>query len=48
MATAKLKNGQALELPFDEMLDFMVRNPELLEPQKSKEPMPKRRKEIAA
>ena len=43
MATAKLKNGQTLELPFEEMLDFIALNPEQVEPQKSEKPMPRRR-----
>lgn len=43
MATAKLKNGKTLELPFEEMLDFVALNPGEVEPQKSEKPMPRRR-----
>lgn len=45
MATAKLKNGQVLELPLEDMLDFIVVNSDQVEPQKSEKPMPRRRLE---
>jgi hypothetical protein len=42
MATAKLKTGETIELPFEEMLTFIVQNGDLIEKQQSQ--MPRRRK----
>lgn len=41
MATAKLKTGETIELPFEEMQQFVAENPELIEKQPSQ--MPRRR-----
>jgi hypothetical protein len=35
MAIAKLKNGETIELPFEEMQRFVAENPELIEKQPS-------------
>ncbi|GAC1463924.1 MAG: hypothetical protein NVS2B14_06050 [Chamaesiphon sp.] len=43
MAIAKLKSGETIELPFDEMLDFVAEHSELIEKQKSDFPLPPRR-----
>lgn len=43
MATAKLKTGETIELPFEEMLIFIAQNSELIQDQHSETPMPKRR-----
>ncbi len=43
MAIAKLKNGETVELPFDEMLTFITQNADLIQEQHSETPMPKRR-----
>lgn len=45
MAIAKLKNGEMLEKPLEEMLEFMVENPNSLGHIESSKPMPKRRTE---
>ena len=42
MATALLKNGETLELPFVQMQQFITEHPELIEKQISV--MPRRRK----
>jgi hypothetical protein len=41
MAIAKLKTGETIELPFEEMLTFIVQNGDLIEKQQSQ--MPRRR-----
>lgn len=43
MATAKLKSGETVDLPFEEMLEFIARNEHLIEKQSSSNPRPKRR-----
>jgi len=43
MATAKLKSGETVDLPFDEMLEFIAKNEHLIEKQSSSNPRPKRR-----
>lgn len=43
MAIAKLKNGETIELPFEEMLTFIAQNPEQIQEQTSDRTMPKRR-----
>lgn len=43
MATAELKTGETIELPFEEMLTFVAQNSELIQEQHSETPMPKRR-----
>jgi hypothetical protein len=45
MAIAKLKTGEVIEKPLDEMLEFMVENPDALGHLESSKPMPKRRTE---
>ncbi|NJM74672.1 MAG: hypothetical protein HC852_01595 [Acaryochloridaceae cyanobacterium RU_4_10] len=41
MATARLKTGETIEKPFEEMQQFVAENPELIEKQPSQ--MPRRR-----
>jgi hypothetical protein len=48
MAIAKLKNGETIELSFDEMLSFIAQNPDLIQEQHSETPMPKRRSLLVA
>jgi hypothetical protein len=43
MAIAKLKTGETIELPFEEMLTFIAQNPDLIQEQHSETPLPKRR-----
>jgi hypothetical protein len=43
MAIAKLKNGETLELPFEEMIDYIAQNPDAIQGQYSEVTMPKRR-----
>jgi hypothetical protein len=43
MAIAKMKTGEIVEMPFDDMLDFVAQNPDLIQEQLSDVPMPKRR-----
>lgn len=45
MTKAKLKNGQTLDLPFEEMLDFIALHSDQVEAQKSEKAMPRRRTE---
>jgi len=45
MATAKLKTGEMIEKPLEEMLEFMVDNPNALGHLEFSRPMPKRRAE---
>ncbi len=42
MATAKLKTGEIIEKPLEEMLEFMVENPDALGHLESSRPLPKR------
>lgn len=44
MASIKLKTGRTLELPFQEALEFIAKNPDLVEDQLSEIPVPKRRR----
>jgi hypothetical protein len=41
MTIAKLKTGEMVELPFEEMQQFVAENPELIEKQQSQ--LPRRR-----
>lgn len=43
MAKALLKTGETIELPFDEMVDFVVRNPDLIQSQQFEKTLPPRR-----
>jgi hypothetical protein len=43
MAIAKLKTGETIELPFEEMLTFIAQNADSIQEQHSETPMPKRR-----
>lgn len=43
MATALLKSGEIIELPFDQMVDFVVRNCDLIQEQPIEKPLPPRR-----
>jgi hypothetical protein len=43
MATAKLKTGETIELPFEAMLNFIVQNPDSIQEKYSEVQMPKRR-----
>jgi hypothetical protein len=43
MAIAKLKTGETVELPFEDMLTFIAQNPNLIQEQHSETPIPKRR-----
>ena len=43
MPTALLKSGETIELPFDEMVDFVVRNPDLIQEQQFEKLLPPRR-----
>lgn len=43
MAKALLKTGETIELPFDEMVDFVVRNPDLIQEQQFEKTLPPRR-----
>jgi hypothetical protein len=47
MATAKLRTGEMVEMPFEEMLTFVAQNPDLIQEQHSEVPMPKRRSMMA-
>ncbi len=42
-ATALLKSGETIELPFDQMVDFVVRNCDLIQEQPIEKPLPPRR-----
>jgi len=44
MGKILLKAGEILDLPLQESLDFIASHADLIEPQKSDQPMPKRRK----
>jgi hypothetical protein len=44
MGKILLKAGEILDLPLQESLDFIAAHADLIEPQKSDRPMPKRRK----
>ena len=43
MATTKLKTGEVITLPLEEMLEFIEENEHLIEKQISSNPRPKRR-----
>lgn len=43
MATAKLKTGETIELPFDELCQLTMQNPDSLETYQSQRPRLKRR-----
>ncbi|MBV9387966.1 MAG: hypothetical protein JOZ78_16205 [Chroococcidiopsidaceae cyanobacterium CP_BM_ER_R8_30] len=45
MAIAKLKTGEIIEKPLEEMLEFIVENPDTLGHLESSRPLPKRRAE---
>lgn len=42
-ATTLLKSGEIIELPFDQMVDFVVRNYDLIQEQPMEKPLPPRR-----
>ena len=44
MGKILLKTGEIIDLPLEESLDFIALHADLIEPQKSDQPMPKRRK----
>ncbi len=43
MTKALLKTGKTLELSFEQMVDFVVCNPELVQEQQFEKPLPPRR-----
>lgn len=43
MATALRKSGETIELPFDQMVDYIVRNYDLIQEQQMEKPLPPRR-----
>ena len=42
MATALLKTGETIELPIDAMLNFIIRDQELVQAQQFEKPLPPR------
>ncbi len=45
-AKALLKTGEIVELPFEEMVDFVTRRPELIQEQQFEAPLPPRRSQL--
>lgn len=42
-AKALLKTGETVELPFEEMVEYVTRHPELIQEQEFENPLPPRR-----